>query len=154
MFLRTGLGGAAFPAPSVHFTALGLHRDGFQAPKVPRCHRQCRPRVSPELCGLTGDSGWAQGGRAPRSLSEKPSLPWPRSSSHFASPSSSSCPGRSCQLAGVEIAELSNKRCLTFRSEMCLHLITFLSNVKLLCSGKPWALCPCKRQRDSLSSNS
>lgn len=77
----------------------------------------------------------------PVRFSEKPSPPWPCSSSHFGLPSSSWF-GRGCQLAEVEIAELSNKRCLTFRSEMCLHLIMFLSNVKLLCSGKLWALCP------------
>lgn len=80
-------------------------------------------------------------------------LLWPASSSRLGLPSSSWSEG-GCQLAEAEIAELSNKRCLTFRSEMCLHPIVFLSNAKLPCSGKPWALCPRKRQRDSLSSSS
>lgn len=148
LFLRAGLRGAGFPACLVvPFAALGLPWHGCPGSVPARCHQQPLPSlvtagsVAPLPASAPGRFRGVGLTEHPVPFSEKPSPPWPRSSSHSGLPSSS-WSGGGCQLAEAEIAELSNKRCLTFRSEMCLHLIMFLSNVKLLCSGKPWALCP------------
>lgn len=108
---------------------------------VPSCPGYGRT-TSQQLCHAGGGQGAVH-------CLVQPSQPWPTASSRLASPSSS-CVEGGCQLAGAEIAGFGNKRRLTLRSEMCLHLIVFLCDIKLLCSGKLRASCPRGWQGDSL----